>query len=146
MKRKRLNHFADAIFGMLRGYQIIINFDFFHALGQGEYVLDLLNASLTFNGNKTEMFPIFLNIKQWFQKEIEKNKIDVNFIIEAKIILSVEKPIPPEKIRFETRKWIFFKKIHEIDKYDYKTVINCILKTDEHDYSKQSIGAIWNYQ
>ncbi len=144
MKRKRLNHFADAISGILTGYQIVVNYNYFHSFGQGEYILDLLNANLTFKGNKIEMFPIFSNIQKWFQKEIEKNRIDVNFIIEAKIILSVEKPVAPEKIRIEMRKWIFFKKFYEIDRYEYKTAINCILKTDEHDYSKKTSGAIWN--
>jgi len=144
MKRKRLNHFADAISGMLTGYQIVANYNYFESLGEGEYSLDLLKASLTFKGNRIEMFPIFSNIQKWFQKEIKQHRIDVNFIIEAKVILLLKNRLPQNKIKIEITKWIFFKRIYEIDRYEYKTVINCILKTDEHDYSKKSVGAIWN--
>lgn len=144
MKRKRLKHFGDAVIGILTGYQVILNSDYFEKYGQGEYILDLLKGHFTFNGDEKEMFPIFSNIQKWFNNEIVKNRIDINFVATAKVTLQVEKPNPGEKIRIETRSWLFFKKIVEIDMYKYKTVINFTLITDEKDYSKTGVGAIGN--
>lgn len=141
MKRKRLKHFGDAVVGTLTGYQVVANFDYFKKYGQGEYLLNLLTERLTFNGADAEFFPIFSNIQKWFNNEITKNRIDNNYITVASIELQVGPP-SSEKIRIET-KWLFFRRIVEIDRYDYKTVIKFNLRTDEKDYSRQSEGAIW---
>ncbi len=141
MKRKRLNHFGDAVIGILTGYQVLTNADYFTKYGQGDYELDLLTEKLKFNGSTIESFPIFLFLQKWFNNEIIKNKIDKNFITLASIELKVGPPTG-EKIRIET-KWLFFKRVVEIDRYDYKIIIKLNLKTDEKDYSKQGIGAIW---
>jgi hypothetical protein len=126
MKRKRLNHFADAVIGILTGYQAITNFDYFKKYGEGEYVLDLLKGHLTFNGADAELFPIFSNIQSWFNSEITTNRIDKDFINVAKVILKVG-PISVQQIRTEVRNWLFFKRILQNDIYDCKTDINLIL-------------------
>ena len=143
MKRKRLNHFADAVIGILTGYQAISNFEHFKKYGEGEYVLDLLKGQLLFNGADTELFPIFSNIQLWFNKEISTNTIDKNLITVAQVILKVG-PISVRHIHTEVREWIFFKRTIQNDIYDCKTDINVILKTEEKDYSK-TIEAGINY-
>lgn len=141
MKRKRLNHFADAVIGMLTGYQAISNFDYFKKYGKGEYVLDLLKGQLTFNGTDTELFPIFSNIQTWFNNEETKNKIDKNLIIVAQVILNVG-PISVRHIRTEMRNWLLIKRVIQNDIYECKTDINFVFKTDEKDYSKRIEASI----
>lgn len=141
MKRKRLKHFSDAIIGILTGYQVKSNFDHIKKNGQGEYVLDLLTGGLAFNGQDTALFPLFANIKKWFNTEITKNKIDTSFITVAKLSFEVG-PISVQQFRTEERSLFFFKKVFTNDVYDCKTVINLILKTNEEDYSKRTEAAI----
>lgn len=144
MKRKRFNHFGDAIIGMLTGYQVISNFKYFKMYGHGEYVLDLLKGSFTLNGKEIDIFPIFANIQKWFNNEISKLRIDIRYLSEAMVTLRVAEPDPIETFRIETRSCIFFKKIIEYHQHKYRTRIILSLITDEKDYSKKANGVICN--
>lgn len=128
---------------MLTGYQVIVNFDHFHKNGTGDYVLDLLNRRFTFDGKEEKIFSIFENIQKWFDNEINKNGIDKSKISIAEVNVRVCEPTV-DKICIETRKCLFFKKVIETNLYQYKTLINFTLKTDEKDYSKSSVGWIMN--
>lgn len=79
MKRKRLNHFSDAVVGILTGYQAILNFEYFRANGEGRYVLDFLTGRLSFNGVSKDRFPIFENLLKWFNNEVI-NTISTNHL------------------------------------------------------------------
>lgn len=144
MKRKRLNHFSDAVVGILTGYQAILNFEYFRANGEGRYVLDFLTGRLSFNGVSKDRFPIFENLLKWFNNEVIKHNIDQSSLLEARAEFDVSKPISHEAIRIEAKKWIFFKKIIEVNDYEYKTTARLVLKTDKKDYSKTVNSVIRN--
>jgi hypothetical protein len=118
-----------------------MNYKIFHNNGQGEYVLDLLRKNLTFNGSVITPFSIFSNIQKWFDDDVNKYKIDKNFLMTAKVFVKLGQPIY-KPYCFEQRKWFFFKKIYEIQTYEYRTNIIVELKTDEKDYSKASEAII----
>jgi hypothetical protein len=143
MRRKRFNHYGDAIIGILTGYQVVMDSKYFKKYGHGLYVMDLLTGYFTFNGKTEEKFPVFFNIQNWFDNEIKKASVDVNFIKEAKIILKVAEPHQEKQIIIEKRSLFFFKKKIAIDYYSYKTDVNFVFLTDEKDYSKAGEGVIW---
>ena len=115
MKIKRLNHFSNAVVGILTGYQPIVDFEYFLANGEGRYVLDFLTGRLSFNGVSKDCFPIFENLLKWFNNEVIKYNIDQRYLLEARVEFDVSKPIS-----------------HEL----YKTTVRFVLKTDKKDYSK----------
>ena len=72
MRKKRLNHFADAIIGILTGWRVLRDFNKFHENGSGLYELDLINRTLSFNSKPIEMFHTFSYIQKWYDCELSE--------------------------------------------------------------------------
>ena len=143
MKSKRLNHYADAIIGILNGYQIYRSHSYFDKYGEGEYYFNLNNGELKFNGNNIDPFPIFRSIKDWFDKDVKKHTIDVENFHQTTVEISVFNKHQKE-LRFVKRKWLFFPIFinHKWNEYDMNILVNIITDQNKH-YSKKSTGLIW---
>lgn len=134
--KKRLNHFADAIIGILTGYQIVGDRSHFCLQGEGEYVLNLLNGDLKFNGKETDKYPIFEYVLKWFDRETTNYKIQKSCFTHASVVVKVEE----DKTTSVETGWIFTSRT---ESFGYATEISVNIKTEDHDYSKRAKGNIY---
>ena len=143
MKRNRLNHFADAIIGILTGYQVLIDYQNFKKKGPGTYTIDLLNEKVTFNGAEIDIFPVFSYIIDWFRNETENNTNPKANLTTAKVLFRVENKTEstPYYQEFKLFRFTLFRK--KFTTYQYNTEIDVILKTQTDDYSKKGEGVIF---
>ena len=137
MRSKRLNHYADAIIGILKGYQIYESHSYFDKYGEGEYYFNLNNSELKFNGNNIDLFPIFSSIKEWFDNDVKKHTIDIENFHRTTVEISVFNKQPKE-LRFSTFN------IARWNQYDMNILVNIVTDQKKH-YSKKSSGIIWQY-
>jgi len=143
MKSKRLNHYADAMIGILNGYRIFESHSYFDKYGEGEYYFNLNSGELKFNGNNIDLFPIFRSIKEWFDNDVKKHTIDVENFHQTTVEISVFNKQLKER-RFHKRKRSLFP-IFIYDKwnqYDMNILVNIVTDQKKH-YSKKSSGIIW---
>ncbi len=89
MKRNRLNHFADAIIGILNGWQVIADAEVFKKCGAGIYSIDLLHETVSFNGKVIAPLPVFSYMFEWFENETKNNTNPDAVLTTAKVLFSV---------------------------------------------------------
>ncbi|MDR1317214.1 MAG: hypothetical protein LBK13_10110 [Spirochaetales bacterium] len=124
MKCKRLKHFTDVFCEMFTGWRLSsddINTLFLYI---GELKMDLLNKKIYFNYNEINIsLYIFDEIRAWFIRNMEKENIDINNILEAYI--KINNNIFEEPVNKKSR-----------TKRKVNLDINIIgyIKTDEKEY------------
>ena len=128
MKRKRLKHFTDVFCEMFTGWRCsdddintLLNYN------DGELKIDLLNNGIYFDCNKINInLYIFGEIKKWFMENIDKEKIDINKILEAYIKINNKTVEEPISKKTNTKRKI---------KMDIK--IMGYIRTDEKEYKTE---------
>ena len=143
MKRNRLNHFADAIIGILNGWRVIMDTGTFEKYGSGIYEIDLLHETVTFDGKKTKAFSVFSYLFEWFENETKNNTNPDAVLTTAKVLFSVGEKSESGSYCLEYGLFgvTLYKK--RIQTYEHETTIDIILKTEHHDYSKKGEGIIF---
>lgn len=143
MRRKRFKHHLDTVIDILKGYQILLNYNYFATRGEGEYKLDLLTGNLFFNGKKIKTYPIFNFIYNWFDKDLKKHHIPKQLIKTAIVIITLASNLSQTRSKLSYFQWfknlIFPKKLPI-----FTTEILVQIITDEIEYKKQSQGIIFN--
>ena len=121
MKHKRLKHFTDIFCRWFFSYRYGNDDDMtLHAYKNGDIKLDILNEKIYFNENEINIsLNIFDDIIGWFISNIEKEKIDINYILEAFIIIN------------NKSEEIVYKYDREVA-VDFKVMAK--IKTDEREY------------
>ncbi len=143
MKRNRLNHFADAIIGILNGWRVIMDTGTFEKYGSGIYEIDLLHETVTFDGKKTKAFSVFSYLFEWFENETKNNTNPDAVLTTAKVLFSVGEKSESGSYCLEYGLFgvTLYKK--RIQTYKRETTIDIILKTEHQDYSKKGEGIMF---
>ncbi len=143
MKRNRLNHFADAIIGILNGWRVIMDTGTFEKYGSGIYEIDLLHETVIFNGKKTKIFSVFSYLFEWFERETKDNTNPEAVLTVAKVVFTVgeKSESDPCYLEYGVFGITLYKK--RIQTYERETEIEVILKTQRQDYSKKGEGIIF---
>lgn len=143
MKRNRLNHFADAIIGILNGWRVIMDTGTFEKYGSGIYEIDFLHETVTFDGKKTKAFSVFSYLFEWFENETKNNTNPEAVLTTAKVIFTVGEKSESGSYCLEYGLFgvTLYKK--RIQTYERETEIEVILKTNSRDYSKKGHGVIF---
>ena len=143
MKRNRLNHFADAIIGILTGYRLIMDARSFEKYGSGVYCIDLLRERVTFNGKEIAVFSVFSYLFEWFENETANNTNPAAVLSTAKVRFYVEEKSSSDPSYLEYQLFGFTLCKKRIQTYERNTTIDVILKTDHSDYSKKARGVLF---
>lgn len=143
MKRNRLNHFADAIIGILNGWRLIMDTGTFEKYGSGVYEINLLQETVTFNGKKIKTFSVFSYLFEWFENETKDNTNPEAILTTAKVLFHVgeKSESDPYYLEYGVFGFTLYKK--RIQTYERETEIEVILKTSSRDYSKKGYGVIF---
>ena len=143
MKRSRLNHFADAIIGILNGWQVIADAEAFKKRGTGIYSIDLLHETVSFNSKAISVLPAFSYLFEWFENETKNNTNPEAVLTTAKVIFTVGEKSESGSYCLEYGLFgvTLYKK--RIQTYERETEIEVILKTNSRDYSKKGHGVIF---
>ncbi len=143
MKRNRLNHFADAIIGILNGWRLIADAEAFNKRGAGVYSIDLLCETVTFNGKSITVPPVFSYLFEWFENETKNNTNPEAVLTTTKVIFTVgeKSKSDPYYLEYGVFGITLYKK--RIQTYKRETAIEVILKTKHRDYSKKGYGVIF---
>ena len=143
MKRNRLNHFADAIIGILNGWRLIMDTETFEKYGSGVYEINLLQETVTFNGKKIKTFSVFSYLFEWFENETKDNTNPEAILTTAKVLFRVgeKSESDPYYLEYGVFGFTLYKK--RVQTYERETEIEIILKTKNHNYSKKGNGVIF---
>lgn len=138
--KKRLKHHADAILGILTGYQMIGMYDYFSTHGIGRYEYDYRKNELRFEGNIASAPPILLWIHEWYLNEIKKHNIKSNLLSDTMIKIDIYKR--SSQIAVDEKNFIFLTYYVDRAVPTYMAKYDVIIKTASDDYSKSSVGEI----
>lgn len=138
--KKRLRHHADAIIGMLTGWQMYGNYKYFAPYGLGHYTYDYRKNEFLFEDKPIDIPPIFTTIYHWFKNEIKKQNIDLTLLKTTKIKIHIHDY--EKDITVVEKKLLFFKYYKDVEVESFKAQYKIEIKTAENDYSKSSFGII----
>lgn len=140
MGRKRLNHHADAIIGMLTGHHMVGQAEYFRKYGLGLYQYDYRTGILLFNGQAIHTFPIFELIREWFENEIRTFNIDPNSFRRTMVHVNLKEVVYLDAVTM--KKWWIFKVYPKVKVEAFKAHYSVDFETIGRTYSKQSAGII----
>ena len=143
MKRNRLNHFADAIIGILNGWRVVADAEALKRNEAGIYRIDLLRKTVIFNGKAITLPPVFYYLFEWFENETKNNTNPEAVLTVAKVIFTVEEKSESDPYYLEYGVFGFTLYKKRVQTYRRETAIEVILKTASHDYSKKAYGVIF---
>ncbi len=89
MRRKRLNHAADTLCQMFRGWRIMNSYQGLAALGSGVLVIDTIAATCTFNGKRIEPLHIAGELHAWLAEDLHDHQIPLAAICSATLTVQM---------------------------------------------------------
>ena len=95
MRKKRLNHCADVLCRMFRGWRLHSDWDALVRLGTGVLKIDILGEGCRHNDKSIPPLNIAQSLRDWLFEDLSTHQIPLNAIIEAKLEIEFELG-PPE--------------------------------------------------
>ncbi|MBT3201724.1 MAG: hypothetical protein HN350_17620 [Phycisphaerales bacterium] len=119
MRRKRLNHYADAVCKMFMGWRMQDDLEILAELPNGRLTIDLLSCGAVHDSEGAVDLHIADEIQAWLEAECEKEAILFDQLDRAELVVDID----TSRVKTDKKRIVCFA-------FECKSVI----ETDEHQY------------